>query len=525
MGRSSDHEDAVDTYVRDQASRMDEWMATQQLVPYNDDDRDATGGTIHTKRKRSKRNNHNASLRPRAEIAFPLQWIDTFPQWDRQRSRVTTSTRLPLYSSQDRLLEHRAEQQPAAEHSQELVCDISMTTLQRNFQDTAYVSSAQLKGIHHHGDGVRTSSITLGVQRQRNDVLSLALQTSAPKYGVTTTMFYNTQKPFVRCLAHADIGFWNWNIRPDLHVNSLHNVPECGVTVSSSGVSKWDVRCGLVSKSLLLFRDWRPTVRFRWNHPFSIHVLWRYGRMLQCESSWRATSGRHGAHCRIAVGSAKHWNCILAYTLGDVTLRVPIVIATSLTYSWQVYALRWLVATVVSKLVHVIVSDVVWNQKKSTQTRSLQQLPNRQTALLQQSFMKRQAMMRYKEEKQKDGLLIETATYRLEGADSLDVATVLRFWVSDSQLELHSKLSMMLGFCDLSEELKASSDGNVQPSTAWETIRRFVSRAFQSDESSAVANEPKLDIQYEFQGQRYGITVDEDEHVKLPNSKAIPIQD
>lgn len=533
----SDPEDAVDLSVRNRvASNEEEWFSTQQVVRYDPERRTNRLSKSASKKKKKNAQTRTDSLRPRAEIVIPLHWNNTatFPEWDQQQrsSRITTQSRCTLYRSQDRLLLNDDEDEvennyPAAPttYRQEIVGDITMTALQRNgFQDAGFVSSGTLRGIHHHS-GSHTTSIALGVQRHRRDTVSLTMQTSASNYRATIFFVY---PKFVRLASHGDIHlskhYYQGSrmiLRPDVQISTRQNL-ELGVSFLSG--TNWGVRCGIIAKT-----EWTPTVRLHWKHPFIGQITWKHGHNIQFESSWKATSGRHGAQCVVSADHVKHWKCILAYTMGDVTLRVPIVIAMAVSSNWQQYALRWLVATAVSNLVHWTLTDLFW-MRESTTPKSLLS-PNTapsslHTALMQQSFMKRQAMIRYRNEQQEEGLLIENATYRL-AKESLDVTTVLRFWVADSKLEIYGERRMMLGFYDLSLGNPAIESGRRSLSKPWEVLKRTVLRIFWSDEPnlSSGAQGPEMDIHYKYRGQRYFLTVNEDEHVNLPNSRATPIMD
>lgn len=557
---------------------------------------------------------------------------------------------------------------------QEIVCHVSLTTLQQEFRDAALFGSCQLRATHYHPKGrsnndnsdndidravnakqpskTTKTSLVLSVHRRGQrptDVVSLAAEHTGRSYAISAVTvlwpqnsYNNNNNKFnynidnsnssnFRIAAHCDWQvvhhhgrrqFGVVTIRPDIRVAVATAPSSAGLSIivhdgstfasrnSSSSSSRrsppaaalplWHVRCGCIRDNDAGW--WKPTIRLHWTFPFFVGKLhWTYGgsssssssTMIQYEASWKAKINANSSvqmsvtTADILHATACRW--MIAYTLSDVTIRIPILIAAASSSDgggWQRHLLYWGLTSAVSHLVHGTVQDMFGRTnnnhrnrrpKKHNVTSTDNEPPSgqknnsrgrRHTALMQQHFMQRQATLRYRdEEKKRDnggGLLIETATYyyyRCNGkkVQKFDVTIPLRFWVTDSKLELfaESKRSLMLGFYNLAaaadedddeddgdnEEERKQTNGSTWSKRFQVAVRRlfWAPTTIIRDESASSAEQaeattaatatarPKsgderhsmvLEICYRYHGTRYSITVGDEEHVILPSSRA-----
>jgi Domain of unknown function (DUF3395) len=596
--------------------RESEWVSTQQVVPYDESSAFGTASTTRREKRGKKKKNRwspsssssstSSSIQPRAEIVFPLQWNNDaaslgWPVWDRRTSKITASATLPLYRSQDALLD--SDQTIMPKYRQEIFCNVSMTTLQQDFQNANLFGSCHLRATHYHDnddtDRPQKTSLVLSTHRQRHDVITLGVENVGQSYSVSAITVWspsvshnNNNNYHYRIVAHRvwKVAYryhrrhqpFSIKIRPDIRIAA--NSPAAGISIIHDGGSsssstnnsggsssigrsmfpQWNLRCGCIYDT-----KWKPTVRLHWSFPFAGHVQWTYGGatsststsgMIQYEASWKAkTSANSALAMSVTTQDILHaatcrW--MISYTLSDVTIRIPIIIAAAT--SWQSHLLYWGLASTVSQLVHgIVVQDMLG---RSTQRpRPRQGTPRRgitdeeqrggggggqprHTALMQQHFMKRQAAVRYRDEENRNGLLIEQATYRYRTI-RFDVTIPLRFWVADSKLELFadSKRSLMLGFYNLADDYVDNDDDNdddakeKQTKSTWvdlfkDAVQSFLAPTTTSAESASskaattTSRQSKkqmdLKIVYRFHGTRYSIIVGDEEHVVLPSVRA-----
>jgi hypothetical protein len=642
----------------------------QQVVPYDESSKlDPAAGRTRAKTTKKERwspsssssstsSSSSSSIQPRAEISFPLHWEQDKLLWKRRQSRITATTTLPLYQSQDALFDdHTADNDPKKNAAntilprfdggrQEIVCNVSLTTMQQEFRDAALLGSCQLRATHyHHQKGSssnndrakqqskKKTSLVLSVHRRGrpSDVVTFAAEQVGQSYAISAvTVLWpypshnnhnnnnnnkfsynnidssNSNKYFsnFRIAAHCDWQvphhgrqqFGVVKIRPDIRVAAtapsagisiiVHDSPTFALSKSSSrrrsppALPLWHVRCGCIRDDNTGW--WKPTIRLHWTFPFVGSFNWTYGgsssssTMIQYEASWKTkTHANSSLQMSVTTADILHsavcrW--MIAYTLSDVTIRIPILIAAA-SSGWQRHLLYWGLTSAISHLVHITVQDMFGrtnnnndNQRRpkkhvTSSRNSTDEQPSgqnngrgrrRQTALLQQHFMQRQATLRYRDEEQKrdGGLLIETATYYRYGTvQKFDVTIPLRFWVTDSKLELfaESKRSLMLGFCNLAAEGE-DDDGDDDNEEQQQANKSTWSKRFKvavrrlllapttiiRDESAASAQRATaaarpqsgveqrmvLEICYRYQGTRYSITVGDEEHLVLPSSRA-----
>jgi hypothetical protein len=140
----------------------------------------------------------------------------------------------------------------------------------------------------------------------------------------------------------------------------------------------------------------------------------------------------------------------------------------------------------------------------------------RSDAEQQQKLMSRQAKSRAKLENSKKGLVIRNAVYRVIGGDSWDVTTPLQFWTENSSLELPpSSKKDLLGFYNVAGVKK--NEEIVNPS--W--LAQLWGEPTLVSEPKAPT--PTLTVQYYYAKRLYEITIEDDEQLVLPSSKAAPV--
>jgi hypothetical protein len=158
---------------------------------------------------------------------------------------------------------------------------------------------------------------------------------------------------------------------------------------------------------------------------------------------------------------------------------------------------------------------------------------SRHDAELQQGLMVRQAMRKRREETEKEGLVIHEATYAVKGGDSWQVTIPLQFWVNQSSLALPPKpKSQLLGFygvdiVESTEEIETPREEKDSPSGSVKWWKDVLSDLMGSPSGNSdgpkVASSgptPALEVLYDYQGQRYQITISDDEELILPNPTA-----
>jgi hypothetical protein len=273
---------------------------------------------------------------------------------------------------------------------------------------------------------------------------------------------------------------------------------------------------------------------------------WQLGAMwtqMQVQDTKKATAKRH---VRVGVNLAKQLTWIFNWTEGDLKLQVPIFVSSSATPMfyfkclYHFFFLSFLSHTIQDMLGHIIMSkrmdESADRQKEMDPVEKIQKA--RQDAMQQQNFMKRQANIRTKSEREIGGLVIKRAVYyvrwpgmSLENSkDTLDVTVPLQFWVSDSKLEFYeaARRSNMLGFCNLLggestlETSNASTTGTRNGTKAWLSALWYDGEqdTVQSSSSGLITAVPEMKVWYDYAERSYEITIGDDEEITLPSSRA-----
>lgn len=249
---------------------------------------------------------------------------------------------------------------------------------------------------------------------------------------------------------------------------------------------------------------------------------------------------------------------IFTWTEGDFTLRIPILLSSSAPTLYYNQASQFFYLSFLSSIIQDVIgyafmplskSDNKHEDQEQHSSRNLSQQKAREDALLQQSFMERQAKTRMALEKQRNGLVIRRAVYYLHrdrrdvngstslpevGDDALDVTIPLQFWVSptESSLELYGAAhrGSMLGFYDIAAAEQTTSSRNRASVGAEERTQTatwpdfFLSFWWENDVEFAKHEQhaavPQLLIQYDFDRCSYEIIVGNDEEISLPSTRA-----
>jgi hypothetical protein len=263
----------------------------------------------------------------------------------------------------------------------------------------------------------------------------------------------------------------------------------------------------------------------------------------------------------LAAAGSLTW--LFSWTLGDVTLRVPILLDSSSKAAsgstegslWW-YSVSALYLSFLSVTIQNIVSEVLLAPPLALETFERQQLQERRIrrekarkdALQQQGFMERQARSRTEMEKERNGLVIRKAVYRVVNGDSLDVTIPLQFWVVDSTLVLFQSVQRkhMLGFYDVAAPddspttlAKTQKSDSYKISTVVESTAReesdwwkkFVERLLggvsageketHAENEKPASIQAQLLVQYDYAGRSYEVVVlDDEEDIALPNERA-----
>jgi len=274
---------------------------------------------------------------------------------------------------------------------------------------------------------------------------------------------------------------------------------------------------------------------------------------------WKASSGPsvwnfgvslvqslHSEIATIGLGwrlfSARGLEWVISWSRGNAIFHIPILVSKSMAPSVTIGQ------TVYFSVISYMIQDYIaeswgWignsngdDEDNTIDTSIALRTQNlakaRQDAAIQKELMARQARRKTKEEKEKNGLIIKEAVYKIENCEEWDVTVPLQFWVSSSTLTLSARSkSELLGFYDIAASLKNSravSSGNaINNSKSPRSLRRFPSWSDVWRDlldwapkgllpKKPFRYSPTLTVHYEFQGKSYEITVKDREELRLP---------
>ena len=235
---------------------------------------------------------------------------------------------------------------------------------------------------------------------------------------------------------------------------------------------------------------------------------------------------------------------VLSWSRGNATIQIPIVVskglATNSTIGHSLYF------SIISYVIQEYIAEM-WGWIGNDEDGDGQDIDNdrlletriktltkaRRDATLQKDLMSRQALRKMKDEKEKDGLIIKKAVYKIENGEEWDVTIPLQFWVTRSTLFLIAgPKSELLGFYDISASQKNISKTSsaldakkvqIWPLgrliTSWNSMWYDLLGWTPTNKLLGKTQDlptPKLSVWYEFRGKSSQITINDREELRLP---------
>ena len=330
--------------------------------------------------------------------------------------------------------------------------------------------------------------------------------------------------------------------------SELSRTQELSVSVTNSKVNgrmAWNlrkpslIRVGVDAHPKISLHR-KAHVYCNWKLGGTIPGVWQVGASLV--QSLHSNIASVGIGIRFVSIRGLEW--ILSWNRGDASVRVPIVISRTLALSGFGEAMY---LSMVSFFIQEALADM-WGWKKDLDeetTKSSTTIPQhhrivstekaREDAELQRRIMTRQAERKKSEEEAKDGLVIHKATYEIDGGDSVDVTTQLRFWVAQSTLSLPAMSKQyLLGFYNIGDTRDQGIKSTTSDTTGfswtemwndlWDKSSSDIAKKQQEIRSNGARDGvPTLTVDYEYKRQRYQIKVLDHEALKLPNPKSTKI--
>jgi len=304
----------------------------------------------------------------------------------------------------------------------------------------------------------------------------------------------------------------------------------------------------------------RPTV----SEDRFVHVIGKY----RLDGTWQIgaslVQSLHSSMATVGLGirlvSTRGLEWILSWTRGQATVRIPVILSSTLSYSHVGHALYF---SMVSFLIQEGIAEI-WGWKHPTTTSRQQSATNARSATsgqlptvgtviksqhdakVQQDLMMRQAKKKLREETEKDGLIIHQAMYAIvvkggRTKTTWNVTIPLQFWVNHSSLTLPStSKSQLLGFYDISysspdegseKEEEQTKEVPTRPTPLltmewWKNlVNELVFCPIETQDGPNITSSlgptiPTLEVIYDYQGRRYELTIQDDEELILPNPMA-----
>lgn len=305
------------------------------------------------------------------------------------------------------------------------------------------------------------------------------------------------------------------------------------VSMSNSKLSAgmgWDLR---KSERMELRLDARPKLsEHRRGHLFwSLRPgIWQLG--IYVRQSLHSQIASVGMGVRFYSLRGLEW--VLSWNRGDSSIRIPVLVSRGMHSGSLIQAIYF---SMISFFIQEGIAEMWgWKEPQADQdskARSPAKLEKmtkgREDAELQRGLMARQANRRKREETEKDGLVIQEATYRIKGGGTWDATIPLQFWVSKSSLTLPpTSKRQLLGFYDVAADLEQDMSSEVPASSSWwgELWDDLWRGSAESDTTASSAKIPPvtLTVEYSFMGQWFSITVLDGEELQLPNPNATRLQ-
>jgi hypothetical protein len=315
--------------------------------------------------------------------------------------------------------------------------------------------------------------------------------------------------------------------------SELSRKQELSLAISNSKVSS-RMTCSLREPKRVSARlDLRPRIsESRTAHIFGECQslgMWQVGvSLVQSLHSKIATIG-----LGVRLYSTRGLEWVFSWNRGDATVRIPVILSRGMN---NVHPIQVVFFSLVSFLIQEGIAELWgWHNPASTEEEeapsknptAISTAKARQDAELQKGLMARQAKRKKREEVEKEGLIIHSATYSIEGGEEWDATIPLQFWVNRSSLTLPPKSkSQLLGFYNIvtiKEESK--HDLATPPATGsvlwWKAMwLDSLDRPLPSSPERNSGPSPTLQVRYDFQGQAYRIKIQDEQELILPHPRA-----
>ena len=265
---------------------------------------------------------------------------------------------------------------------------------------------------------------------------------------------------------------------------------------------------------------------------------WKVGvSLVQSLHSKMATVG-----LGVRLNSARGLEWIFSWNRGNASMQIPVIIVQGLQH---VHPFQVLYFSMISTLIQEGIAEMwgwrsgqIQNYIESDEERdvaereaaTLSRVKARQEAELQASLMARQAKRKRRQEIEKEGLVILSAMYEVEGVDEKWDATIpLQFWVNKSSLTLPARTKgELLGFYELpwQEPTNQPSERSASLRPWWKVLwDELLDLPFSASSTEAHSHRrrgpsPTLTVRYEFQCKTYAITIQDEQGLILPHPQA-----
>lgn len=211
---------------------------------------------------------------------------------------------------------------------------------------------------------------------------------------------------------------------------------------------------------------------------------------------------------------------LFTWIRGDVTIKIPIFL---MSHQAPLQYICSVGLTLTSYLIQELLADL-WKLEAMALKQSLPRSSStinkaRADAEKQRALMAKQANSRRATEEKKQGLVITKATYFCVGGDSWDVTTQLQFWTTKSSLDLPALSKQnLLGFYNVAAAAAASTASSAEEPEWWEFWKP--KKSLRTSRLDSAARIPKLRVMYDYSGDSYDISIEDQEPLSLPSSKA-----
>lgn len=383
----------------------------------------------------------------------------------------------------------------------------------------------------------RSTRLSFGLIRGHEahyPLITLGLGIIRGDSSVAVTYYHNATFLHAMLLEHSMYSLSFSHLFPNsrwIFISELSRRQKLSVSLSNSKLSGrmgWNLR---KPKDISLRLDVRPTIsEHRKAHVFGEWKLggWQVGASLV--QSLGSQIASVGLGLRLLSSRGLEW--VFSWNRGDCSIKIPIIICRELS---KVHLAQYIYFSMVSFIIQEGLADM-WESKlgQSEEEESTKTSGNsvemrgkgRDDAELQRELMTRQAKRKKREEAEKEGLVIQKATYQVEGGDEWDATIPLQFWVTRSSLTFPpTSKSQLLGFYDVTADLKRNTEASITSSSPyswndmWRDLLDMAPKAA-TKSTSTKRKCPTLTVRYDFKGQPYSMSVKDLEELKLPNPRA-----